>query len=363
MSVNDLELQSVINASGKMSILGVSTMSDEVTEAMKEGAQSFYVMEDLRKKAGKKVAQYIKSEAAMITNSASSAIVLAVSGLLTKDDTRLIHHLEERAMTSQNEIIIMTGHNIDYGAPVKTMVQMAGAHVSFAGYANGCSLKQIEDAISERTLGMVYVQSHHCVQKNMPALADISQLMEQHNIPFIIDAAAETDIAAFSHLGDMCIISGSKALAGPTSGILAGKERYIEYATYHESGIGRAMKVGKESITGLLKALEQYPSQTNNENRQLDILQQLQTIDTLPGVTSLLIKDDSRNIYRLRLTIDAKLCGKDAPTIVQQLKKGDVAIYTRDYHASEGSFDIDPRALTETDGHYIFSRLEQIIRS
>src|SRR5699024_12482877 len=100
MSVNDLELQSVINASGKMSILGGSTMSDEVTEAMKEGAQSFYVMEDLRKKAGKKVAQYIKSEAAMITNSASSAIDLAISVLLTKDNTRLIHHLEEMAMTA-----------------------------------------------------------------------------------------------------------------------------------------------------------------------------------------------------------------------------------------------------------------------
>lgn len=40
------EIRKVINASGKMSILGSSTVSDGVSEAMKEGTQNFYVMKE-----------------------------------------------------------------------------------------------------------------------------------------------------------------------------------------------------------------------------------------------------------------------------------------------------------------------------
>src|SRR5699024_2418587 len=197
---------------------------------MKQGAQSFYVMDDLRQEAGKQAASYIGTEAAMITNSASAAIVLAVSGLLTRDNTRLIHDVQARECLPQKDVIVMTGHDIDYGAPVTTMIQLAGAEITFAGYANGCTQKQIEEAISDKTIAMVYVRSHHCVQKNMPELAEVSQLLNQHNIPLIVDAAAETNITAFHDVADMLIISGSKAIEGPTSGILAGRQTYIEYA-------------------------------------------------------------------------------------------------------------------------------------
>lgn len=361
MSLSDLDLQKVINASGKMSILGVSTLSDEVTDAMKEGAQSFYVMDDLRRAAGKQIAEFMETDAAMITNSASSAIVLAVSGLLTKDNTNLVHNISARDELDRNEVIIMTGHNIDYGAPIETMIRLTGAEVKFAGYANGCTSGQIEEAISDRTLAMIYVQSHHCVQKNMPDLASVSQLMKKHDVPFLIDAAAEADFTAYTGLADLCIISGSKAISGPTSGILAGKQPYIDYATSHEKGIGRAMKVGKESIIGLLRALQLYSPQPVSESEQRSLLQRLQSLDTFKGVTSTIIKDSSRNIYRLRLSIDPTLAGIAALDIIKELKRGDIAIYTRDYHANQGSFEIDPRALTKEDVQIIYAKLKRLL--
>ena len=45
-------LQKVINASGRMTILGVSVLSDKSTDGFKEGSQNFVVMEDLMNKAG-----------------------------------------------------------------------------------------------------------------------------------------------------------------------------------------------------------------------------------------------------------------------------------------------------------------------
>lgn len=60
---------------------------------------------------------------------------------------------------------------------------------------------------------------------------------------------------------DMVTFSGGKDIRGPhASGILIGKEELIRYALLNmspqEDRIGRCGKVGKETIFGLLKALE-----------------------------------------------------------------------------------------------------------
>ena len=60
---------------------------------------------------------------------------------------------------------------------------------------------------------------------------------------------------------DMVTFSGGKDIRGPqASGILIGKEELIRYALLNmspqEDRIGRCCKVGKETIFGLLKALE-----------------------------------------------------------------------------------------------------------
>ena len=59
----------------------------------------------------------------------------------------------------------------------------------------------------------------------------------------------------------MVTFSGGKDICGPqASGILIGKEELIRYALLNmspqEDRIGRCCKVGKETIFGLLKALE-----------------------------------------------------------------------------------------------------------
>ena len=57
---------------------------------------------------------------------------------------------------------------------------------------------------------------------------------------------------------DLAIYSGSKAIEGPTSGIVGGKRKYIEWLKVQLHCIGRSMKVGKETTFGLLQALDEY---------------------------------------------------------------------------------------------------------
>ncbi|MEF2293203.1 DgaE family pyridoxal phosphate-dependent ammonia lyase [Virgibacillus dokdonensis] len=361
-----MKLKQVINASGRMSILGVSTLSNRVVHAMQEGAQHYYEMEELQREAGKRIANYLDTESAMVTNSASSAIVLAVAGLVTENNLYQIEHYLKVNQPKAHEFIIMMGHLVDYGAPVQTMIQLGGGKLKIVGYANGCSLDQIETAVTEQTSGIFFVQSHHCVQKNMPSIEEVSKVAKRLRIPFIIDAAAEEVFSPYVKYADLFIVSGSKAIAGPTSGILAGKEKYVSYAMKHLRGIGRAMKIGKESIFGLIQAMAEYQeidSDSAHKNQWM-ILEKLKALDELPGIKVAVNQDEAgRDIYRARIYVNNEIAVCSATQITQALKEGKVAIYTRDYQVNNGYFEIDPRPLKEEDIPVIIARMQQILAS
>ena len=92
-----------------------------------------------------------------------------------------------------------------------------------------------------------------------------------HNIYTFNDASADVPpkerLWEYPAVGfDMVTFSGGKDICGPqASGILIGKEELIRYALLNmspqEDRIGRCCKVGKETIFGLLKALELFVNQ------------------------------------------------------------------------------------------------------
>ncbi len=345
-----------------MSKLGVSTLSDNVLDGMKYGGQHYFDMDELMEESGKLVAQYIKTEHALITNSASAAIVLAIAGIITKANPSFVEYLHEAGVTQPNDFLMMKGHNVDYGAPIEVMMRLGGAFPKEAGYANGCTIMQLEQAITDLTAGILFVKSHHCVQKNMPSLQEVKQLCEKHQLPLVLDAAAEEDIQAYADEADLIIFSGSKAIQGPTSGILAGKKEYVAYASGHLKGIGRAMKVGKEAIFGLLNALEQYHFEKSGSKKQLRELEKLKQLELLEGVRIAIRKDEAgRDIYRGCICIAEDKAKLNAAALVQQLKAGSTAIFTRDYHANNGSFDIDPRPLRTGDMEVIIEKIKHLL--
>ena len=133
---------------------------------------------------------------------------------------------------------------------------MGGGKLVEAGYANECSADQLAAAITPRTAAILYIKSHHCVQKSMLNVAQAAAVARSHNLPLIVDAAAEEDLQAYYRAGaDLVIYSGAKAIEGPTSGLVIGKTQYVEWVKRQSNGIGRAMKVGKEGILGLTCAL------------------------------------------------------------------------------------------------------------
>ncbi|MCJ7841335.1 DgaE family pyridoxal phosphate-dependent ammonia lyase [Lederbergia sp. NSJ-179] len=354
-------LKRVINASGRMSILGVSAPSDTVMEAMKQGGQNYVDIEDLVNKAGDYIANILGSEAAVIVNSASSGIALSVAALVTKGDRRKSERLHQEAIV-QNEIIMLKGHNVQYGAPVETMVYLGGGKLVEVGYANEGKAEQIEAAIGENTAAILYIKSHHAVQKNMISVEEAWEVAKRKQVPLIVDAAAEEDLQKYVQYSDLAIYSGSKAIEGPTSGIVGGKRKYIEWLKVQLHCIGRSMKVGKEASFGLLQALDEYGEKQDRSGQERESLQVLMPLAEIPGVHVTIVQDEAgRAIFRARIHIDEQQTKQSAEEVATALREGEIAIYTRDYGVRQGFFDIDPRPLQGDDIHVIEKRLRTIL--
>lgn len=366
MSVyEEIGLKRVINASGRMTFLGVSTISDETAEFAKQGGQNYVVIDDLFDRAGEIVSQYTGAEDSCVTSCASAAIVLSIAGIITKGRIDLVQRLPE-SDGLKNEIIIQKGHAVDYGAPMTTMIRLAGGVPKEVGYSNLVEKEHIENAINDKTAALMYVKSHHCVQKGMVSLEDMVEIAHRHNLPILVDAAAEEDLKKYVKTGaDLVVYSGAKAIEATTSGFVTGKKQYISYAKKQYKGIGRAMKVGKESIMGLLKALELYTNKDEKKQveRQKSIVNYLKDeINKIDGLECKIIKDEAgREIYRAEVKVDEAALGMNAEHVAEELSSGNPIIYGRNHKVNLGFMSFDPRPMLEGDKEIIVKRLKEII--
>lgn len=343
-------LKQVINASGRMTILGVSTPRADVAEAVDTGLNHFFEIKDLVNKTGAYIAKLLNVESAVVVSCASAGIAQSVAAVIIKDDAWLLENLHAAPLNIPDEIVLPKGHNVNYGAPVGTMVLMGGGKIREAGYANECSAAQLAAAITPRTAAILYIKSHHSVQKSMLSVAEAAQVARAHNLPLIVDAAAEEDLTCYYEVGaDLVIYSGAKAIEGPSSGLVLGKAQYIEWVKRQSGGIGRAMKVGKEGILGLTQAIESYVTQPKITGRELveRMTPFIDRLNALDGVSACVVWDSAgRDIARAEITFDEAVLGWKTKAIVEALKEGDTAIYFRGYRANEGKIDVDVRSVT-----------------
>lgn len=347
-------LQRVINASGRMTKLGVSTISEGVGEALLDAAGNYVLIDSLFEFAGKRIGELIGAKDACVTNSASAGISLSVASLICGNDITKVHHLYEVINRIQRrEVIMLKGHNVDYGAPVAEMVQLAGGRIVEAGFANGSKIEDIAGMVNENTLAILFVKSHHCVQKEMVGVEEVVAFANEKGIPCIIDAAAEEDLSKYIAMGaDFVCYSGAKAIQGPTSGFVACKtEELAQNMRLQYKGIGRAMKIGKEGVMGLVRAIEEYlAGQRTDAVGKSDMEGFTERIGKVPGCTAALIQDEAgREIYRTKITFDPDVYGWTAKDVVKKLQEGDTAVYTRDYQANLVSIAIDPRPLVNKE--------------
>lgn len=361
ISYEKFNLKEVINASGRMTILGVSKVSENVLSAQKFGGEHFFEMSELSSQTGTYLAKLLQVEDTQVVSSASAGIAQSVAALIGEGSVYHAYHPYTDKITKR-EIILPKGHNVDYGTPVEVMVEQGGGQVVEAGYANMCSAEHIEMMITDQTAAILYIKSHHTVQKSMLSVEEAGAIAKKHKLPLVVDAAAEEDLFKYIKAGaDLVIYSGAKAIEGPSAGLVIGKRTYIEWIRLQGKGIGRAMKIGKDNILGFTQAVEDYVKNGSESGKsmQVRLAPFLESLNEIANLEAKMVQDGAgRDIYRASIKVSGT---KSAKEVITELRAKNPAIYTREYQANNGIIEFDIRSVNETEMNKIVIRLAEIM--
>jgi D-glucosaminate-6-phosphate ammonia-lyase len=256
---------------------------------------------------------------------------------------------------------------VSYGAPVDQSIRLAGGRVVPVGTVSLSFAYQLDNAINENTAAALYVVSHHTVQFGMIPLAEFAAICRAKDVPVIVDAASEYDLRRFLAQGaDIAIYSGHKFLGGPTTGIVAGRKDLVRAAYLQNRGIGRGMKVGKESIVGVMAALEAWEHRDHSgarsrERAALDLW--LAALEPCDGIEATIVPDPTDNpLDRLQVTVHPK-SGFNAAGLASALAAGDPPIVVRDHETERGHFFLDPCNLHPGEADIVAQKLVATLRS
>jgi len=256
-----LGIKTGINACGTVTRLGGTRLPPEVTQAMTEATGSFVPMHEFHKKAGEYIAKLLGVEACCITCGAAAGLAIAAAACMTRGERSKVLQLPD-SKNMPDEILMLKSHRILYDQALL----LSGAKIHEAGSTSFSAPDLLEAEINEKTALFVYVAENESVRGSVP-LSDIVPILKKHKIPIAVDAAAELpptkNTTEYLSMGaDLVIFSGGKEIRGPqATGLIVGDKELIEACHANccpNYSIGRSMKISKETIAGLIAAVELF---------------------------------------------------------------------------------------------------------
>src|ERR1700677_400360 len=256
----ELGVTPLVNINGTVTVIGGSLMKPEVMELIRRGNEHFVLIDELEIAAGKFIAKLCKSPAGytgLVTGGAAAAMVVGYSGMMTEDLEPRMHTIPDVADFPRNEVIIQKSHRYAFDHQIRQ---------------TGAKLVEVETreqmiaAINPKTVAIHF--TNILSDQGQVSGPETVAIARAHNIYTFNDASADVPpkerLWEYPAIGfDMVTFSGGKDICGPqASGVLIGREELIHYTLLNmsppEDRIGRCCKVGKETIFGLLKALELF---------------------------------------------------------------------------------------------------------
>jgi uncharacterized pyridoxal phosphate-dependent enzyme len=267
----ELGVTPLVNINGTVTVIGGSVMKPEVMELIRMGNQHFVLIDELEVAAGKFIAKLCKSPAGytgLVTGGAAAALVVGYAGMMTEDLEPRMRDIPDVSNFPKSEVIIQKSHRY----PFDHQIRQTGAKLVEVE-----TREEMIAAINPKTVAIHF--TNILSDKGKVSGPETIAIAKAHNLYTFNDAAADVPpverLWEYAALGfDLVAFSGGKAIQGPqAAGVLIGKEELIHYALLNmspqEDRIGRCCKVGKETIFGMLKALEIFVNQNYDETLKM----------------------------------------------------------------------------------------------
>jgi L-seryl-tRNA(Ser) seleniumtransferase len=284
---------------------------------------------DIQDAVGKRLAELLKCEAAMVTAGCASAMQYATVAVIAGRDQAKLRQLPDTT-GMKNEVLVQRSHRVGYDHAIRN----SGAKIIEVD-----GREELEKAINDKTALMFYLNSSTGSGKIKHE--EFVEIAQKHKIPTLIDAAADVppvdNLFRFTKLGfDLVAFSGGKGIRGPQSaGLLLGKKEFIDAAKASAPPNGdtpsRTNKVNKEEMIGMLVALEAFLARDHAavwkdwEARCQKISDALKGWDDIKTVVN--VPEIANAVPHLRITWEpAKHKGLTSGQMVTQLREGTPSI-------------------------------------
>lgn len=391
---DELGVPTVVNAAGTKTRIGGSRIRAEALEAMAEAAESFVRLSDLQAAASDRIAAVTGAEAGYVTNGASGALLLGTAACIAGTDPGTMARLPDTEDVP-TEVVMPRTHRTGYDHAIRS----AGASIVDIGTNDrhlGTGARDVEpweyaDAIGDETVAVAHVYKDY----GSPTLSEVCSIAHDHDVPVIVDAAAEippvSNLEWFTEQGaDLVAFSGGKAIRGPqTTGILAGRQDLLEsVAMQHldmhaapevwdpparlfdadavegvpEQGIGRSLKVGKEELVGLLRALDLFIEE-DHEAKRARWREQADRISASLGEVEALATRTAEGAKSVAPTVvvDVDEDSADVSTVelVSALRQSEPRVFVGADQLPDQRFTVNPMCLTDEEADYVVAQIAE----
>ena len=324
----ELGVRPFINAAGTYTDMTASLMRPEVMDAINYASGHFVMLGELHDRVGERLASLVRSEAAMVTSGAASALTLGTAGVLTGTDRQKISDLPNLT-GMKTEVIIQKAHRFGYDRAIRN----CGVRLVEVETAD-----DLERAITPQTAMMLFFNNNNSLGKIRDE--EFARLGKTHGVPTMNDCAADVppveNLWKYTAMGfDLVAFSGGKGLRGPQSaGLLLGRKDLIEAARSNASpngsSIGRGMKVNKEEMLGMLAAVETY-LKLDHEKEQREFQKRADVVQkaaaAVEGVTAeIYVPEVANHVPHVRVTWDPQARGLAVADAVKALREGEPSI-------------------------------------
>jgi uncharacterized pyridoxal phosphate-dependent enzyme len=365
----DLGTTPVINAAGNMTVLGGSRISPGVQEAMVAANRYYVSMHDLFRETGKRIAELLGAEAAMVTPGCGAALALSSAACMSVGNPQRMEQLPN-VDGIPNRFLFQARQHYHY----ERCLTIFGGQILMVGNERGTSAEQLEDAITEQTAAIHYYASGD-PDDTIQHLSDLQSIAKRHSLPITVDAAYQVyplrTMRDYAQSADCLIGFGAKYIGACNStGILAGRKDLVEAAYTHSfigfetsdyETVGRPLKLDRQEIVAVVVALEEWMSM-DHDARIADHWRKADHIEDqlceIPHVSTARHVEDNSLSNGVMLTIDEENLGITASQVIDELKKGDPSIWTR---GSKNRIRIAIAHLIEDEVNTVITRLRQIL--
>ena len=363
-----LGVRRVINAWGVATELGGWGQSERVTQAMEEANRGTVEMQELLRKSGDFIADLLGVEAAFVTSGGAAAQALSVAACMAGRDPDRIAQLPDTT-GMKNEVVIQKRNRYMFDR----CYTLTGASLVDAGDDDGTTEDDLNAAIGPNTAAVAYYIQPP-IDDAIVSLEDTVALARSRGVTALADACSQIYPLDYfrkcAQSADL-VTFGAKYMGAPHSaGFVCGKRDLIDavsaqsFVTYHYDGgraVGRAMKIDRHEIIGVVTAIEDWFTM-DHEERILEYESRFATIDDalrdVDGVSTWRIELPHYVPYMMLVGVDESVVGKTAEQVSAELDNGSPRIWVG---AEDGSLRVVVNCMSDEETGVVAEQLREAL--